>query len=94
MSSLHEERARRGELVLRIREQDLVIETMNEAHKLLLAEKDAEIQRLWEELNKRQKQGVEQRKLITELADWVRDHSYEGYPPSQDLLHRAREATR
>jgi hypothetical protein len=56
----------------------------DEALKAVIEEKDAEIQRL--------------KKLITELADWVRDHSYEGYPlPNiqlRELLQRAREATR
>lgn len=38
--SLHEAGVRNATLVLHLREKDLVIETMNEAHKLLIAEKD------------------------------------------------------
>jgi hypothetical protein len=78
MSSLHEEGARRGELVLRIREQDLVIEMMNEAHKLLIAEKDAEIERL--------------KALITELCDALEQQSC--WSTKMELIQRAREATR
>lgn len=43
---LHEAGERNGMLVLKVREQERVIQTMNEAHKLLLAEKDAENIRL------------------------------------------------
>jgi hypothetical protein len=34
------------------------------------------------------------RELITELADWVSNHTYLNYPPTDALLQKAREATK
>jgi hypothetical protein len=73
--------------------------------RVIVAEKDAEIQRLKAELDLKENSVRDlctivrsKNKLITELADWVRDHSYEGYPlPNiqlRELLQRAREATK
>jgi hypothetical protein len=82
-------------------ERDLADAVQNiQAHSMIVDanEKDAEIER-WKETALAWREQTEKRdKLITELADWVRDHSYEGYslPNIQlrELLQRAREATR
>jgi hypothetical protein len=77
-----------------------------DAESELLAEKDAEIERLKAEINRLREQlelkdqilksvaqqGIEQQRLITELADVLRDVL--PYPLHTELVRRAREATR
>jgi hypothetical protein len=86
------------ELSWQIKEKDAVIETMNEAHKLLMAEKDAEIERLKEENAHFAWRDKDKDKLITELADalWGATCDMHGGAPetTSELIQRAREATR
>ena len=79
----------------RIVQQDVIIETMNEAHKVLIAEKDVEIERLKSALVKAYSDVTYQRTLITELCDALFDMAPDPYDDFfGPLIQRAREATR